>query len=197
MIDVLEEFPGENEIRIHPDFITRGTGRIFVNGKNNVLSIAEPHYVGDFHLKVSGSNLVTFEQYLTLGNRQYYNLLAPGALKIGTWTSFSANVMINMHESADITLGRDCLIASDVTIACSPVHKILDKDTKERINPAKEIYIGDHVWISARASIFGGSRIGRDSVVGHSSFVSKEFPDNSLIVGSPAKVVRENITWEA
>ncbi|HEY2254454.1 MAG TPA: gamma carbonic anhydrase family protein [Variovorax sp.] len=52
--------------------------------------------------------------------------------------------------------------------------------------------IGDNSLIGIQAVVLNNARIGRNSIVGAGSVVTegKEFPDNSLIVGAPAKVVR-------
>ena len=52
--------------------------------------------------------------------------------------------------------------------------------------------IGDGSLVGIQAVILNGARIGRNCLVGAGALVTegKEFPDNSLIVGSPAKVVR-------
>lgn len=52
--------------------------------------------------------------------------------------------------------------------------------------------IGDNTLIGIQAVVLNNARIGRNSIVGAGSVVTegKEFPDNSLIMGSPAKVVR-------
>ena len=52
--------------------------------------------------------------------------------------------------------------------------------------------IGDNTLIGIQAVVLNNAKIGRNSIVGAGSVVTegKEFPDNSLIMGSPAKVVR-------
>ncbi len=52
--------------------------------------------------------------------------------------------------------------------------------------------IGDNSLVGIQAVVLNGARIGRNCIVGAGSVVTegKEFPDNSLIIGSPAKVVR-------
>ncbi len=52
--------------------------------------------------------------------------------------------------------------------------------------------IGDNSLVGMGATILNGARIGRNCLVGANALVTegKEFPDNSLIVGAPAKAVR-------
>jgi carbonic anhydrase/acetyltransferase-like protein (isoleucine patch superfamily) len=52
--------------------------------------------------------------------------------------------------------------------------------------------VGDNTLIGIQAVILNNARIGRNSIVGAGAVVTegKEFPDNSLIIGAPAKVVR-------
>ncbi|MBT2299429.1 gamma carbonic anhydrase family protein [Variovorax paradoxus] len=52
--------------------------------------------------------------------------------------------------------------------------------------------VGDNSLIGIGAVVLNNARIGRNSIVGAGSVVTegKEFPDNSLIIGAPAKVVR-------
>ncbi len=105
--------------------------------------------------------------------------------------------MIHMHETASIAIGDDCLFGSQVSISSSHVHKILDLTTGERLNPPGDIEVENHVWLSEGVNLWGGSRIGHDSVVGKNVYVSKAFPSNCVIAGVPARVIREGITWAA
>jgi acetyltransferase-like isoleucine patch superfamily enzyme len=196
MIELIEEYPGSNEINIHPDLITRGDGTIRINGRRNRINIAQPHVVNQFFLLVTGDNVVDLGFEITYGPYQHYNLVAPGELHIGPATALSSQIMMNIHEPATIRIGKHCLFSGDISVACSPVHKIIDLGTMARINPAADITIEDHVWINPRAVIYGGAHIGHDSVVGFSSMVNKAFPPNCVLAGAPAKVIRENVTWE-
>lgn len=64
-----------------------------------------------------------------------------------------------------------------------------------RINQAKDVIIGEEVWIAPQSIIMKGAKIGDGSIIGSRSFVTKEIPANCLAVGAPAKVVKENIKW--
>lgn len=75
------------------------------------------------------------------------------------------------------------------------LHSITD-DKGCVINPAKEIKIGNHVWIGSRSLILKGANIPDDSIIGAQSVVSKSLADkNTLYVGSPVRAVKRNINW--
>jgi acetyltransferase-like isoleucine patch superfamily enzyme len=50
------------------------------------------------------------------------------------------------------------------------------------------VHIGENVWISDRAGILPGTRIGENSVVSFGALCGREYPANVIIVGNPAKV---------
>ena len=87
-------------------------------------------------------------------------------------------------------------MADQVEITTSDMHSILDLETNQRINPARDISIGDKVWIGQRAMILKGAKIGRGSVIGASAIVSGEVPENCVAAGNPARVIRQKISWD-
>ena len=58
----------------------------------------------------------------------------------------------------------------------------------EQDNVVSEVHIGDNVWIGSGVIVLMGVSIGRNSIIGAGSVVTKSFPENSLIMGSPAKL---------
>ena len=67
----------------------------------------------------------------------------------------------------------------------------------EVINLARSIEIGDHVWIGKGVLILKNSKIPSGCVVGANSVVAKAFETpNSVIVGNPARKVKEGIHWD-
>lgn len=99
-------------------------------------------------------------------------------------------------KPATISIGDNVFIAKNVTIRTSDGHTLIDANTHNPLNPTQNVVINDNVWIGLNSTILKGANIPKGSVVGACSLVNKRFEKkNSLIVGMPAKVIKENITW--
>ena len=77
-----------------------------------------------------------------------------------------------------VKIGKNCNISQGVTIGGSYKGKSQGYPT-----------IGDNVFIAPGAKIFGNITIGNNVAIGANAVVTKSFPDNSLIAGSPAKLI--------
>jgi acetyltransferase-like isoleucine patch superfamily enzyme/coenzyme F420-reducing hydrogenase beta subunit len=99
------------------------------------------------------------------------------------------NVQITCASS--VTIGKGCAIARDVIIRDYDAHTIerLGVEIKKPIN------IGNHVWIGNRAMILKGVTIGDGAIIAAGSIVTKNVPPYSVVVGIPAKVIKENVSW--
>jgi len=117
-----------------------------------------------------------------------------GTIRIGEGTSFN-QVGVSLHEGAHVSFGRDCMLSTDIHMDPSDMHPIFDRATGERLNPPQDIHVGDHVWLGTRVLLLKGVEIGSGSIVGAGSMVTGKLPENILAVGSPARVVRENVVW--
>jgi carbonic anhydrase/acetyltransferase-like protein (isoleucine patch superfamily) len=94
-------------------------------------------------------------------------------ITVGERTNIQEGVMIHTDPRYPVTIGKDCTIGHHAI-----VHGCI---------------IGDNSLVGMGATILNGAKIGRNCLVGANALVTegKEFPDNSLIVGSPAKAIRQ------
>lgn len=88
------------------------------------------------------------------------------------------------------------MFSDEISIRNGDSHPISEKDSGKRINYSKDIFIGNHVWIGARAIILKGVAIGDNSVVGIGTIVTKDVPASSIVGGVPSSILKSNITWE-
>jgi len=88
------------------------------------------------------------------------------------------------------------MLSGDITMDVSDMHSILDVETGRRLNPPRDILIGDHVWLAHGVRVMKGAQIGQDSIIGSRAMVCGAIPANSLAVGTPARVMRSGVTWD-
>jgi acetyltransferase-like isoleucine patch superfamily enzyme len=90
-----------------------------------------------------------------------------------------------------VSIGGRCAIARDVIIRDYDAHEIVSTDHEI----AKDVCIGEHVWIGTRAIILKGVTIGDGAVVAAGAVVTKDVPPRCIAAGVPAKAIRENVEW--
>ena len=65
-----------------------------------------------------------------------------------------------------------------------------DKGVLTDLEYAKPIVIEDGCWLASNVVVTGGVKIGKNSIIGAGSVVTKDIPANSLAVGNPCRVIR-------
>lgn len=111
----------------------------------------------------------------------------------GCHTHLGSNVYANFNltlvDDTDIYIGDSVMIGPNVTIATAghPVDPELRRKVAQFNIPVR---IGNNVWIGAGAVILPGITIGKNSVIGAGSIVTKDIPANVVAVGNPCRVLR-------
>lgn len=124
------------------------------------------------------------------------NIGAFSTVTIGKKLSVTSNVYLRAVEATSITIGDDCLIASDVIIRTNDGHPIYDVETKQRINKSRDVVIQDHVWIGDQVVILKGVTVHEGSIIAMRSLVTKDVSRCSVAAGIPASIIRTGTTWE-
>ncbi len=83
-----------------------------------------------------------------------------------------------------IKIGKNCNIAHNVTLGRTYRNGVLGRPT-----------VGDRVWIGTGAVVVGQITIGSNVLIAPNAYVNQDVPDNSLVIGNPAKIYsKENPT---
>lgn len=92
----------------------------------------------------------------------------------------------------DVVIGDNVMIAPSVMILTGG-HDYSDSELRliDQKIITKPVGIGNDVWIGARAIILPGVKIGNRVIVAAGSVVTGDVPDNSIVAGNPAKVIKE------
>jgi hypothetical protein len=105
--------------------------------------------------------------------------------------------IVDARNGGSIVAQADQLWAADVYLATDDMHRLEDVATGERINPfGADIRLGRRVWLGRDVVVTGHVDIGDGSVIGLRSLVrGQKVPPNTVAAGTPARIVREGVTW--
>jgi acetyltransferase-like isoleucine patch superfamily enzyme len=113
-----------------------------------------------------------------------------GQIKLGNACNISTNCRIATRSKIEI--GDSVLIAAYVYIGCGN-HRF-DDPSKPIIEQAMDVRggvrISSNAWIGAKSTILDGVSIGKNAVIGAHSLVREDVPDNAIVAGTPAKLIR-------
>ncbi|MFV0537830.1 MAG: sugar O-acetyltransferase [Dysgonomonas sp.] len=121
-------------------------------------------------------------------------VFTPLYINYGKHTKIGKNVFINFNctllDLGGITIDDDVLIAPNVSLL-SEGHPVSPEDRHSLI--PKPIHIKKNAWIGAGAIILQGVTVGENAVVSAGAVVSKDVPDNTVVGGIPAKVIKNSL----
>ena len=143
-------------------------------GNNNTLKIGKKCQVKRGHYRFVGDNM---------------------SIEIGDFTTINGAYILCM-EGASVRMGYDCMLSYDIEIRTSDAHSILDSATGKRINHAKDVILGDHVWVGKEVLLMPGSSIASNSIVGTRAIVTSKFEEENVAIGGvPGRVISQGRTW--
>ena len=178
-----------NKIEVGKDVVLRGMPVIF-NKKGAKLEIGQGTIIKSNFL----SNLVGLYSRTIIVTR-----CKNAYIKIGKNVGISG---ATIYARKGIYIGDNTCIGGNCKILDNDFHPIdANKRNELMRNPnggddntyvkSKEIFIGEDCFIGCNTIILKGTRLGNRCVVGAGAVVSGEFPDDSVIVGNPGKVIKK------
>lgn len=149
--------------------------QILIEGDNNFLTLADGAKVYNTNLRIIANNSV---------------------VRIGKNTTIGSSVIVCMGYHNIVSVGENCMLADNIEIWNTDSHPIFAANSDTILNSSKPIIIGNYVWIGKSVTILKGVIIGDGAVIGMRSLVTKDIPSGTLNVGSPTKVIKEDICWD-
>lgn len=116
-----------------------------------------------------------------------------GCVEIGDRTGLSAHTIIHATNNCPVKIGADVIIGPQSYIAGGGDynHDRLDVPIREQgIRYDGGVTVQDNVWLGAKVTVLGGVTMGSGSIAGAGSVVTRSVPENSICVGTPAKVIK-------
>lgn len=104
--------------------------------------------------------------------------------------NFYANFDCTFLDVCPIVFGSNAMLGPDVKLY-TPEHPLDPVERNRGEEFGRPITIGDNCWIGGNATILGGVTLGDNVVVGAGSVVTQSFPDNAVIAGNPARMIKE------
>lgn len=169
-----------NKVRIRGNHVVRidraaRVRRCFISikGQNNRLVIHKGASIRDTFLEIVGNDCsIVIGENCRIGHKCYLSAKENGiSITVDKNTSFSRNVKIMTSDG----------------------HNVI-QDSR-RINPAKSIAIGEHVWIADGGTVLKGGGVGDHSIIGLHSVVTRVIGSHKVAVGNPAVEIKDGVTW--
>lgn len=145
-------------------------------------------------LNLDQNSILEFKGTAHIGMGSKISVGKGGILTLGNNFAISALSSINCYKRIDF--GEDVQLSWGCLIMDSDTHKIFGKDNQQ-INKDKDIIIENKVWIGCNCTIFKGTHLSSNTVVGSNSFLTnKYYPGNCIIAGQPGTLKKEIKEWK-
>lgn len=144
------------------------------------------------HVRLCGRIRRYFAKYIIEECGKNVNVEKGATIRPGLKIGDNSGIGIDAEIYGDVTIGESVMMGPEVVIYTqNHKHELSDipfgRQGFESVNPVK---IGNNVWIGRRVMFMAGSGCGNNVIVAAGSVVTKVFPSNVVIGGSPAKIIK-------
>ena len=159
---------------------------------------------------ITGNN-ITFDDYVNIDGFAKEKVILGDNVKIGKYSIISCTSHMSKYgkgikignnsscgqfcefgAAGGITIGNDVIMGGYISFH-SENHNYDNPKLLIREQGVSSIGItlGNNIWVGAKATFLDGAKVGNNCVVAAGALVTKEFPDNVIIGGVPAKIIKE------
>jgi acetyltransferase-like isoleucine patch superfamily enzyme len=123
-----------------------------------------------------------------------------GEVSIGAKTVMGQECTISAYQHVEI--GRECIVADRVMLIDFD-HGVVEVDRPIRLQGIykRDVRVGHNVWIGYGACVLRGVSVGDNSILGTNAVVTQDVPENAVVGGAPARIIRmreapTSMRWE-
>lgn len=100
------------------------------------------------------------------------------------------NVLCTFLDTNKVQIGDHVMIGPSVHIYTA-AHLLEAEGRNQGLEVARPVVVEDNVWLGGSAILLPGVRVGRNAVVGAGAVVTRDVPENTVVAGNPARVIKE------
>jgi acetyltransferase-like isoleucine patch superfamily enzyme len=123
-----------------------------------------------------------------------------GEVEIGAKTVMGQECTISAYQH--VSIGRECILADRVMLIDFD-HGVTEVERPIRLQGIykRDVRLGNNVWIGYGACVLRGVSVGENSIVGTNSVLTRDVPQNAVVGGVPARLIRmrdapQSMRWE-
>lgn len=182
-------------------FVCKGSffnTKIILSGRNNTLLIEKGAKLYNVNIFISGCNnkLVIHENVNFKESGRIILEDENNLLEINRNTDFvDCFFAIRDYGKSRVIIGEDCMFSAKITVRNSDAHSIIDSFGR-RINPSRDVIIGNHVWVGYGATLLKGTKIGDNSIIASQAVIAGCYPSCCIVAGNPGKIIKADVSWE-
>lgn len=180
-------------VKVGRGFYVEGTPKLKIRGKAGDIHIGSDVSVfGDLDIRNREQGKIIIGDGVTIDNDCRFVAANDAVLKVGDRTSIGAFSIFN--AGADIIIGCDCMLAGSIVLQSSEHGAAKGRLIREQKHTYGKITIGNDVWLASGVLVAKGVTLEDGCIVGAKSLVRKgHYESNSILVGIPARKIRERV----
>ncbi|MCD4533724.1 acyltransferase [Nocardioides sp. cx-169] len=183
-----------NQIQYGTALVKKSTLRI--NGSDNIIVLGDRSRLAGVKITIQGDNhTLVIGPDVRMNNLEIAFEDSGCEISIGEATTIDGGHVAAAEPGSRITIGSGCMFSRGIHIVTTDSHSILDQETRDRINPARDVEIGDHVWVGSFAKILKGAVLHSGCIIGLGAVVTGVVDSNTVVAGNPSRVVKRNVDW--